>query len=152
VTAGRLRAAVVAAKSEVVLQMLAGMETLPLASEEALLADPRMLAAGESFLRRALEALFDLGRHLLAKGFGIPGAEYKDVAKHLGTHGVLSAGDAVTMVAMAGYRNRLVHFYDEVTPSELYRILAVHSGDIRLLLEALTAWVGAHPELVDDAL
>jgi uncharacterized protein YutE (UPF0331/DUF86 family) len=152
VTGGRVRAAVVAAKSEIVLHMLAGIETLPLDSEDALAADPRMLGAGESFLRRALEALFDLGRHVLAKGFGIPGAEYKDVARYLGTHAVLGPGDAATMVAMAGYRNRLVHFYDEVTPAELYRILTVHRGDIRLLLNVLTAWVDSHPEIVDDAL
>lgn len=30
-----------------------------------------MVAAGESFLRRGLEALFDLGRHVLAKGFDV---------------------------------------------------------------------------------
>lgn len=35
-----------------------------------------MVAAGESFLRRALEVLLDLGRHVLAKGFGRVVPEY----------------------------------------------------------------------------
>ncbi len=56
----------VAAKIGTVVRMLDGMASLPLGSEAELLADPRMVAAGESYLRRALEALFDLGRHLLA--------------------------------------------------------------------------------------
>jgi len=34
--------------------------------------DPRNVASAESYLRRGLEALLDLGRHLLAKGFAWP--------------------------------------------------------------------------------
>ena len=30
---------------------------------------------------------------------------------------------------MAGYRNRMVHFYDEITPQELYRIVRKDVGD-----------------------
>ena len=40
---------------------------------------PLNAPAAESYLRRALEALMDLGRHILAKGFGRGVAEYKKI-------------------------------------------------------------------------
>jgi uncharacterized protein YutE (UPF0331/DUF86 family) len=149
---GRVRASVVADKALVIEQMLAGIETLPLASEAEFLTDPRMAAAGESYLRRGLEALFDIGRHLLAKGFGEPAADYKTIAQRLGEHSILDAGQVERLRSMAGYRNRLVHFYDEVTPSELYGILTDHVADRREILDALRAWIAVHPERIDESL
>jgi uncharacterized protein YutE (UPF0331/DUF86 family) len=143
---------VVAAKTELVLRMLAGIATLPLATESEFVALPHAVAAGESYLRRGLEALFDFGRHVLAKGHGISGTEYKEVARRLGENGVLEPREAALMFEMAGYRNRLVHFYDEVTAAELYRILTVHRDDIRVLLDALRAWIAARPQLLDETL
>jgi len=115
---GKIREKVVVEKAAVVGQMLAGIESLPLNSLESFLADPRMVAAGESYLRRALEALLDLGRHLLAKGFGVPAVEYKETARALGERGVLDADHGHLLEQMAGYRNPLVHFYDEVSAEE----------------------------------
>jgi uncharacterized protein YutE (UPF0331/DUF86 family) len=147
-----VRATVVADKAAVLQRMLAGIATLPLAGEAAFLADPRMVAAGESFLRRGLEALFDVGRHVLAKAFGDPAADYKAIAERLGAHSILDASQVERLRAMAGYRNRLVHFYDEVTPAELFRILSEHTGDLREILDALRAWLAVHPERVDAGL
>lgn len=148
----RIRASVIADKAAVVERMLGGVATLPLASESDFLADPRMVAAGESFLRRSLEALFDIGRHILAKGFGEPAAEYKEIAQKLEERGVLGAEQGERLRAMAGYRNRLVHFYDEVTPAELYGILTEHIEDVRTLTEDLRVWLAAHPDRVDESL
>lgn len=151
-TEGAIRAKIVRAKADAVEQMLAAMATLPLASLGDLTADPRMVAAGESYLRRALEALLDLGRHLLAKGFARAAVEYKEIPALLGEVGVLDPPLAEIFRAMAGYRNRLVHFYDEVTPDELYRILTEHRTDIRDVLDALLRWAEGNPERVDPSL
>jgi uncharacterized protein YutE (UPF0331/DUF86 family) len=149
---GAIRASVVSDRAAIIGQMLAGVASLPLGSEAEFLADPRMVAAGESFLRRGLEALFDIGRHVLAKGFGDPAADYKAIAQRLGDHSVIEPSQVERLRAMAGYRNRLVHFYDEVTPAELYRILTGHAGDLREILAAFRAWIAAHPERVDESL
>lgn len=149
---GAIRASVVSDRAAIIGQMLAGVASLPLGSEAEFLADPRMVAAGESFLRRGLEALFDIGRHVLAKGFGDPAADYKAIAQRLGDHSVIEPSQVERLRAMAGYRNRLVHFYDEVTPAELYRILTDHVGELRDTLDALRAWIAAHPERVDESL
>lgn len=146
---GRLDASVIGTKLDALLEMLRGIESLPLASLEELTADPRMVAAGESYLRRALEALLDLGRHLLAKGFGIAAVEYKDVPRRLGEVGVLDFAHAELLTRMAGYRHRLVHEYHKVEAAELYTILSEHRADLALLGETLRSWIAGQPERLD---
>ena len=143
---------VVASKVETIRRMIRGIGTLPLASEEEFTADFRMISGGESMLRRALEALLDLGRHILAKGFSSSVVEYKQIGKSLGENHVLSPEHVTLLVQMAGYRNRLTHFYDEVTPEELYKILTTRIPDIESVLDEILQWLRSNPELIDRSL
>jgi len=151
-TPSKIRFKTVTAKAELIREMLAAMESLPLASEEEFSADVRMVAAGESFLRRSLEALLDLGRHILAKGFGKVVPDYAAVADELAAQGILPPESAAKLRLMARYRNRMVHFYDDVTPQELYGILARERGDVEEVLAALQRWLTAHPAARDEEL
>ncbi len=151
-TPGKVRAVTVVQKAAQVRAMLAGIQGLPLSDPAAFEADPRNAASAESYLRRALEALLDLGRHILAKGFGRGPAEYKGVAIGLARAQVLDESQGALLVRLAGYRNRLVHFYDEVTDEELFEICTQHAGDIGEILDALLGWVRRHPEQVEGRL
>jgi len=95
--------------------MLEGTRRLPLSSFEDFVSDPRNTAAAESYLRRALEALLDLGRHVLAKGFGVIVTEYRDIGWQLKDVKVLDEKKSSLCRHMAGYRNRMVHFYHELS-------------------------------------
>lgn len=77
-TPGQLDRRVVVERSEWIREMLERIRALPLDSMEGFTGDPRNVDAAESCLRRALEALLDLGRHVLAKGFGDAPAEYRE--------------------------------------------------------------------------
>ena len=145
----RIRRRVVSERTRWIRDMLEGVGELPLETSEAFLNDKRNVAAAESFLRRALEALHDLGRHILAKGFGESATEYKAIAVGLTAHGVLSSDRASLLKKMAGYRNRMVHFYAEVTPAELYEICSLHLGDIEQILDAMLSWLEDHPDQLD---
>lgn len=91
----------------------------------------RNTAAAESFLRRSLEAVFDVGRHLLAKlGRMDLAQEYKAIAQGLTQAGVVDKRLGTVLVEMAGYRNRLVHFYHEVSVGELYEVVRDHRSDL----------------------
>jgi uncharacterized protein YutE (UPF0331/DUF86 family) len=131
-------------------EMLMEIRALPLADQAAFFADRRNIWTADSCLRRSLEALLDIGRHILAKGFGVGVSQYKEIATRLNQHGVLSPEDTNLLYTMAGYRNRLVHFYHEVSPEELYNICANQLGDIEKIQEAYRQWVVAHPEKVHD--
>jgi uncharacterized protein YutE (UPF0331/DUF86 family) len=147
-TPGAVNRRAVADKIELIRRMLDGIRNLPLENLAAFTEDPRTAGAGESYLRRALEALFDLARHVLAKGFGRAPAEYAEVARQLGEVGVVSAAVAERLGLMARYRNRMVHFYDEITDEELFGILACELGDLERAIAAVTDWIASHPERV----
>ena len=133
-------------------RMLKTIRDLPLADREAFFADNRNIWTADACLRRALEALFDLGRHILARGFGEAPSEYKEVAVMLGKHKVLVAEEAELLKTLAGYRNRLVHFYHEVSAEELYDVCAHHLYDVHLITAAYRRWAQDHPERIDNSL
>jgi uncharacterized protein YutE (UPF0331/DUF86 family) len=152
VNPSRMQAKVVTERVAWVRHMMTQIRALPLDSYDTFRADPRSVASAESYLRRALEALLDLGRHVLAKGFGQVVVEYKEIARQLERVGVLDKEQGALLRTLAGYRNRLVHFYDEVTELELYNICAWRLGDLDIILAAMVAWIDAHPELIDQSL
>lgn len=86
-------------------------------------------AIAESYLRRSLEAIFDIGRHIIAKQAGKAAVQYKEIARLLGRHSVISNALSEKLSLMAGYRNRMVHFYHEVSDEELYQITTHHLSD-----------------------
>lgn len=53
------------------------------------------------------------------------------------------------MRVLAGYRNRLVHFYHEVSADELYQVCAYQLDDLERTQAALQRWLEAHPEKLD---
>jgi len=91
----------------------------------------------------------DIGRHVLAKGFSKVVSEYKDIPVKLRESGVLKEADATIMRELAGYRNRMVHFYDEISTEELYDISTKQLGDIDQVLNAILQWVQTHPEFIE---
>jgi uncharacterized protein YutE (UPF0331/DUF86 family) len=148
----KIRTVIVTERVAWVRKMVAGVRSLPLSSYEQFMSDPRTPAAAESYLRRTLEALLDLGRHILAKGFGLAPAEYKEVADELSRVGVLSEQDGALLRKMAGYRNRMVHFYHEVSQEELYALCSLGLSEVEHVCEAIIGWIREHPEKMDKAI
>lgn len=89
-------------------------------------------------LHRALEGVFHISTHILSCIPGAQATEYKELAKKLGEYGIIDKNFAETkLVEMAKYRNRLVHFYAEVTDEEIYGILQNDLGDFDIFLRAV---------------
>jgi uncharacterized protein YutE (UPF0331/DUF86 family)/predicted nucleotidyltransferase len=91
---------------------------------EAYLSDKRSRALSEHYLRLAIEATLDLGRHVVVRtGLGVPG-EYRDVGRILSEHGVVPHDLGRQLEAMAGMRNVLVHLYWDIDYGLLYKAVA----------------------------
>ena len=151
-TPGKARKRVVLDRLDYVEKMLAEIRSLPLDSYDEFTGESRNIWAAESCLRRALEALFDIGRHLLAKCFGKGVSEYKVIATELGQLSVLSRDEAKLTEALAGYRNRMVHFYHEITTEELYHICRDELSDIIRIKKAYARWIKNNPDKIDEIL
>ena len=71
-----------------------------------------------------------------------------DTCRYDGVQGP-SLKDAV--MEMAGYRDRLDHFRDEVAASELNEVRTPRLDDVGGVRDALLDWLRRHPESVDGA-
>ena len=97
-------------------------------------------------LREALEGVFNIGAHILSRMEGGRTTEYKEIAKKLGEFGIVEKEFAQkALKRMAGYRNRLTHFYAEIGAKELHRIIQNDLGDFEIFMKKVKALL-EHPE------
>lgn len=97
-------------------------------------------------LRFVLEGIFHIGAHVLSRIPGCRFTEYKEIARTLGTCGIVEKKFAEQkLVPLAGYRNRLTHLYADVTPRELYDILHNDLDDVEVYMNAIKNLL-LHPE------
>jgi uncharacterized protein YutE (UPF0331/DUF86 family) len=91
-------------------------------------------------LHRALEAVMDIGSHILSRIPGARPATYKDISRLLDKHRIIPSEFAQkSLIKMAGYRNRMVHFYGEITEKEIYNIIQEELGDIYTFIAYISA-------------
>lgn len=132
----------VESRLSLILDLAGHLDSLAILPERDFFDDPRNMGAAESFMRRALEAVFDVGRHILAKsGHSDLAKEYKSIAHGLGSLQVVPEPFVATLVKMAGYRNRMVHFYHEVSPAELRQIIFERRDDLRKYVDYAVAYL-----------
>jgi len=85
----------------------------------------------EHHLRRSLEAMLDIGTHILSRIPGVRPNGYKGICRFLGQHKIVPENFAnQKLTQMAGYRNRLIHLYHEITKEELYNIIQNNLSDL----------------------
>ena len=82
-------------------------------------------------LQVMIEAMLDIGSHIVAReGYGIPHT-YANVITLLADNDVFTTEQAGIYVNMVGFRNRIVHLYDEVEPEIVYELITKSLGDFR---------------------
>jgi uncharacterized protein YutE (UPF0331/DUF86 family) len=107
----------------------------------------RDYALAEHNLRRALEGILTIGTHILSR---LPARtkDYQDIIVELGKNNIIPREFAEKNKKLAGYRNRMVHLYWEITPEELYKIISEHLSDIDVFCEYYREVIN-HPEKFD---
>lgn len=99
--------------------------------------------AAERGVHVVIEAILDVGHHVLAgRGLPVP-ATYRDVIPALVSNGVLAPELGARLDGMAGMRNILVHDYVDVDSSYVWAVIDQRLGDLR----AAHAQLSALPEL-----
>lgn len=97
-------------------------------------------------MHRALEGVFHIGAHILSRIPGGQATEYKEIARKLREYKIVDKDFAKNRLEeMAGYRNRLVHFYAEIKPEEIYKIINENLNDFDVFLAAVKR-VLKHPQ------
>lgn len=88
-------------------------------------------------LHRCLEGVFNIGNHILSRIPGATATQYKEIATKLVENKIISADFEEKLVQMAKYRNRIVHFYAQITPEELYKLINDDLGDFDIFLQSI---------------
>lgn len=123
------------------------LRSLNLGSQADFLAEENWQNRGlvEHFLRIAVEAGLDVGRHILvAKSLGIP-EEYKDVARMLRDNRIVPQSLGDKWVGLAGLRNVLVHLYWDIDYAILYQIVTTELTDFDEYVQAILDYISAEP-------
>lgn len=97
---------------------------------EEFLSDPEHYGSAERFLHLSIEAMLDMGNHVIAdENWGVVDW-YSDVPKLFAGKGFISSDLCGKWIRMIGFRNTLVHDYIEIDRTIVYDILQHGLEDI----------------------
>lgn len=95
----------------------------------------------ERTLQMAIETSVDIGNHVIAdRRLRVP-STYAEVFEILGEAGLLEASLVESLVAMARFRNVLVHGYARVDPVIVVRLLGENLDDFGRFQHAALRWL-----------
>ncbi len=98
-------------------------------TREEFLENPERYGSAERFLQLAVEALIDLGNHVIADlGLGEVDS-YADIPSLLTGEGHLEESAKEKWIQMIGFRNILVHEYLDIDRGIVYDVLKERLGD-----------------------
>lgn len=109
---------------------------------EAILQDPWLLAAVKYLLQTAIEACIDLTYHVCAKRLGQAPEDARDGLRRLKEAGLLSEDEQSKYNEMVGFRNRLVHGYQEVSAEYIAAVLEDDLADLDKFAELMLRQLG----------
>ena len=117
------------------LRQLEGVQSM---TYDDFVTQPFVLDGALRSLQVMIEAMLDIGSHIVAReGYGIPHT-YANVITLLADHAVLTREQADIYVDMARFRNRIVHLYDEIDPEVVYRLITQNLGDFRTFIATIS--------------
>jgi len=99
-------------------------------SDAELTGDFAVLGGVQHYLLLAIGTLLDLGSHVISSEGYAPPANYADIFRVLRDEGVIATGLAERLMAMARFRNVLVHLYADVDEARVLEILRSSLGDM----------------------
>lgn len=128
------------AKISYIKEQVAGIDSLLKSKKkEDILSDPWLVKGLKYSLQTAVEAMIDLAYHVTAKKFGHAPTDARDALRILAEEGIIEKERLAVYTAMVGFRNRIVHGYQEVSPEKVYSVAKFELGDFDKYIRELGA-------------
>ena len=90
-------------------------------------------------LQVSIEALIDIGNHLISrKQYRVPNSN-ADTFCILHEEGIIPEERLSSYIAMAKFRNMVVHLYEDIDEKEIFKILQDNLGDFEFFIKLITA-------------
>jgi uncharacterized protein YutE (UPF0331/DUF86 family) len=120
------------------------LESLSRLKKEELISDPDKIASAKYHFIVAIEACIDMGNHIISQNsFRVP-EDYADTFRVMAEEGALDKELLEDLVAMAKFRNRLVHLYWDVDNDQLHAILLSRLSDFGMVLTSISRYLNWH--------
>lgn len=129
------------ARISIISENLKHLSKLSKLTYEDFLNDMKSQAAAMHWLQTGIEAMLDIGTHILSRHRNGTPHTYAGIMKKLAEVGVISRENVDSYLKMARYRNRLVHVYHEVSGEELYKIIQDRLSDFELYIKEITEYL-----------
>jgi uncharacterized protein YutE (UPF0331/DUF86 family) len=119
-------------------EYLAILRGLQRYEREEFLSNAERYGSAERFLHLSIEALLDMGNHVIAdEGLGVVDW-YSDVPKIFADKRLISSDLCEKWIRMIGFRNTLVHEYIDIDRAIVFEILQHGLCDIEKLQQVFT--------------
>lgn len=103
--------------------------------------DPERYGSAERFLQLCIEALNDVGNHVVAD-LKLGSVDwYAEIPERLEAHGYIDKEIKDVWMRMIGFRNALVHAYMDIDRKMVYDIIQGNLDDIRRLMKTLSRFL-----------
>ena len=110
-------------------------------SFEDFISNPERYGSAERFLQLAIEAMTDIGSHIVADlNLGVVNS-YSDVPNILARRGYLNNSLKEKWIRMIGFRNILVHDYLDIDRKIVHEVLQQHLGNIEDLKQVFAQFL-----------
>lgn len=110
-------------------------------SKEEFTLDNQKMAAAKYFLQTSIEAMIDIGNHIIAhKRLGIPENSFHTF-EILVKARILKNENLEIYRSMVKFRNFIVHLYHAVDSNELYEILLKDIHDFKLFIKEILKYL-----------
>lgn len=136
----------VQSKLDIIPENLEKLEILRAMSYGEFTSDFRNIDSTLHRLQTSIQALVDIGGYIIASlGLRTPSIS-GEVIDILVEHSLLKTEQRDRYISMIQFRNRIVHFYNDIDLKTLYQILQDELIDIRELYRTLIQIIEEHPE------
>ncbi len=106
-------------------------------SKEAIIYDQWVLKGLKYSLQIAIEAMIDMGYHISAKQFAHAPVDARDAFRVLLTNQIIGQEEFELYSSMIGFRNRIVHGYQEVSPERVYEVAIEEIEDFNRFINSI---------------
>ena len=139
-----MRRAHVQSKLEVIPGNIEKLELLRAKDYQEFRSDFRNVDSAFHRLQTSIQALIDIGSYIIAElGLRTP-CSSAEVIEILTEAGFINLEDRDRHISMIQFRNRVVHFYNDIDVGVLYGILREEIDDIRVLYRTFLEIIEAH--------
>jgi len=122
-------------------EYLAILKNMQSVSYDEFSQNPEKYGSVERFLHLAVEAVTDIGNHIIAEeNLGMVNS-YSDIPGILKDKGVIDEALCQTWIRMIGFRNALVHDYVEIDFEIVYDVLQNHIQDLESIKKVFSAYL-----------